>query len=64
MLKYQVEYEQISVEEYEQKYKEAQIKYMKKTCTEPVEVCDRQNEKRRPQFEDTLFWFNYLQEFE
>lgn len=30
MLKYKVEYEQISVEEYEQKYKEAQIKYMKK----------------------------------
>jgi len=38
MLKYQVEYETISVEEYEQKYKEQQIKYMKKTCTEPVEV--------------------------
>jgi transposase len=30
MLKYKVEYEQISVEEYEQKYKDAQIKYMKK----------------------------------
>ena len=30
MLKYQVEYETISVEEYEQKYKEQQIKYMKK----------------------------------
>jgi transposase len=30
MLKYQVEYETISVEEYEKKYKEAQIKYMKK----------------------------------
>jgi hypothetical protein len=30
MLKYKVEYEQISVEEYEQKYKEQQIKYMKK----------------------------------
>lgn len=30
MLKYQVEYEQISVEEYEQKYKDQQIKYMKK----------------------------------
>lgn len=30
MLKYQVEYEKISVEEYEQKYKEQQIKYMKK----------------------------------
>jgi hypothetical protein len=30
MLKYKVEYETISVEAYEQKYKEAQIKYMKK----------------------------------
>ena len=30
MLKYQVEYEKINVEEYEQKYKEQQIKYMKK----------------------------------
>ncbi len=30
MLKYQVEYEKISVEEYEKKYKEQQIKYMKK----------------------------------
>ena len=30
MLKYQVEYETISVEEYEAKYKEQQIKYMKK----------------------------------
>lgn len=30
MLKYQVEYEKIAVEEYEQKYKEQQIKYMKK----------------------------------
>lgn len=30
MLKYQVEYEKISVDEYEKKYKDAQIKYMKK----------------------------------
>jgi len=30
MLKYKVEYEKINVEEYEQKYKDAQIKYMKK----------------------------------
>ncbi len=30
MLKYKVEYEQISIEEYEKKYKEQQIKYMKK----------------------------------
>jgi len=30
MLKYKVEYETLSVEEYEQKYKEQQIKYMKK----------------------------------
>jgi transposase len=30
MLKYKIEYEQISIEEYEKKYKEAQIKYMKK----------------------------------
>lgn len=30
MLKYKVEYETISVNEYEQKYKDAQIKYMKK----------------------------------
>lgn len=30
MLKYQVEYEAVSVEEYEQKYKEQQIKYMRK----------------------------------
>ena len=33
MLKYKVEYENISVEEYEQKYKEQQIKYMKKKAT-------------------------------
>ena len=38
ILKYQVEYETISVEKYEQKYKEQQIKYMKKTCVEPVET--------------------------
>jgi hypothetical protein len=30
MLKYKVEYEKISVDEYEKKYKEQQIKYMKK----------------------------------
>ena len=30
MLKYKVEYEKINVEEYEQKYKEQQLKYMKK----------------------------------
>ncbi len=30
MLKYKVEYETISIEEYEAKYKEQQIKYMKK----------------------------------
>lgn len=30
MLKYQVEYEKINVEEYEKKYKDQQIKYMKK----------------------------------
>ena len=30
MLKYKVEYETISVEEYEAKYKEQQIQYMKK----------------------------------
>ena len=30
MLKYKVEYEALNVEEYEQKYKEQQIKYMKK----------------------------------
>jgi len=30
MLKYKVEYEQINVEEYEQKYKDQQIKYIKK----------------------------------
>jgi hypothetical protein len=30
MLKYQVEFETISVEEYEKKYREQQIKYMKK----------------------------------
>ena len=30
MLKYKVEYETISVEEYEEKYKQEQIKYMKK----------------------------------
>ena len=30
MLKYKVEYEKISVEEYEQKYKDTQIKYLKK----------------------------------
>ena len=35
MLKYKVEYEKISVEEYEQKYKEAQIKYMKKKAEFP-----------------------------
>jgi hypothetical protein len=30
MLKYQVEYEKINVEDYEKKYKEQQIKYLKK----------------------------------
>ena len=30
MLKYKVEYETINIEEYEVKYKEQQIKYMKK----------------------------------
>jgi hypothetical protein len=30
MLNYQVEYETISVEEYEKKYREQQLKYMKK----------------------------------
>ena len=30
MLKYKVEYEKINVEEYEQKYQEQQIKYMRK----------------------------------
>jgi len=30
MLKYKVEYETISVEEYEKKYKEQQLKYMRK----------------------------------
>jgi len=30
MLKYKVEYETIDIEEYEAKYKEQQIKYMKK----------------------------------
>ena len=30
MLKYQVEYETISVEEYEKKYEEQQVKYLKK----------------------------------
>jgi len=30
MLKYRVEYETISVEEYEKKYRDQQIKYMKK----------------------------------
>ena len=30
MLKYKVEYDKINVEEYEEKYKQAQIKYMKK----------------------------------
>ena len=30
MLKYQVEYETISVEEYERRYRDQQLKYMKK----------------------------------
>jgi len=30
MLKYKVEYETISVEEYEKKYRDQQLKYMKK----------------------------------
>jgi hypothetical protein len=30
MLKYKVEYETISVEEYEQKYRDQQFKYMRK----------------------------------
>ena len=38
ILKYKVEYEQVSVEECEAKYKEQQIIYMKKTCVEPVET--------------------------
>ena len=41
MLKYQVEFETISVNEYEKKYEEQQVKYFKKTCTELVEVKPR-----------------------
>jgi hypothetical protein len=33
MLKYQVEYETISVEEYERKYRDQQLRYMKKKAT-------------------------------
>lgn len=65
MLKYQVEYEELSVEEYEQEYKKQQVKYLKKTCTEPVEVKPRSsasnsflrrrriNEKGHPQYMKT-----------
>jgi hypothetical protein len=33
MLKYEVEFETISVEEYEKKYRDQQIKYMKRKAT-------------------------------
>jgi hypothetical protein len=33
MLKYQVEYETISVEEYEKKYRDQQFKYMRKKAS-------------------------------
>jgi len=41
MLKRKVEYEPLSVAEFEKKHRDQQIKYMKKTCTEPVEVRPR-----------------------
>jgi hypothetical protein len=75
MLKYKVEYETIRVEEYEQKYREQQIKYMKKTCTEPVEVKQRSSasnsclpdhagrEKRRDAMRHACFAFNRLYDF-
>jgi hypothetical protein len=35
---YKVEYDPMSVNEYQAKYDEQQVKYMKKTCVEPVET--------------------------
>jgi hypothetical protein len=72
---YKVEFETISVNEYEKKYEEQQIKYLKKTCAEPVEArlpswasnSSPPNQsawmsKRRPHMEDALFAFNDLRE--
>jgi hypothetical protein len=72
---YKVEFETISVNEYEKKYEEQQIKYLKKTCAEPVEArlpswasnSSPPNQlawmsKRRPHMEDALFVFNGLRE--
>ena len=68
MLKYQVEYEELSVEEYEQEYKNQQVKYLKKKAAKlgfqlvPAQY-DAWDEKRRPRVEDTLFAFNRSQKF-
>jgi len=43
MLKYKVEYETINIEEYEAKYKEQQIKYMKKKAAKLVSNSSRRN---------------------
>jgi hypothetical protein len=38
MLMYKVEYEPLSVTEYEKRYRDQQLKYLEQTCTEPVEA--------------------------
>ena len=78
MLKYKVEYEAINVAEYERKFEEQQIKYMKKTCTEPVEVKprnsasnsspskpepDRDEKEKASSIENARFAFNRLCDF-
>ena len=71
MLKYKVEYETISVNEYEKKYEEQQVKYFKKKAAKlgyllvPAWARSERSshEKRRLRDEDALFAFNCLQEF-
>ncbi len=38
MLKFKIEYEDIPADEYQKSYEEQQLKYLQKTCVEPVET--------------------------
>ncbi|MBK8418192.1 hypothetical protein [Candidatus Villigracilis saccharophilus] len=60
MLKYKVEYDPSSVNEYQKQYKEQQIKYMKKKSAKfgPSVNVKSWDETRRPRGEDALFSFN------
>jgi hypothetical protein len=62
MLKYKVEYDPLSVNEYQKQYEEQQIKYMKKTSRQTglsIAACPGlkrdQTKERRPPVENALF---------